>query len=87
MAHRKIRKRVTSAFRILVGRAAEVLCAGDKSGSMQFTLANGSTELLKADYSSATHSFVVDGKEVGVLFRSVRDGLVLGVLWMLFIVG
>jgi beta-fructofuranosidase len=42
----------------------EVLCTGSRGGPMQFTMHDGDTELLKAEYSPETHSFVVDGKQI-----------------------
>ena len=43
--------------------SGEVLCTGAKTASMQFIISDGVNQLLRANYSPATHSFLIDGHE------------------------
>jgi beta-fructofuranosidase len=46
--------------------SGEVLCTGTEGGALQFTISDGTTELLRVIYSPEQHSFSFDGHEIAL---------------------
>jgi beta-fructofuranosidase len=51
---------------VLRQACGEVRCSGSKGTAMQFTMSDGTTELLRAEYSPEKHSYTIAGKEVAL---------------------
>ena len=53
----------SGVLKTLPGASGEVLCTGSSTDPMQFTMSDGTQEILKVSYSPSSHKFTTDGKE------------------------